>query len=166
MKERPKAITKPGDLWLVGPHRLTCGDCRDRSVMARLFENRKANVIITSPPYATQRQYDPSSGFEPVPPEKYVAWFSDVAAAIESVLTPDGSYFLNIKAHADEGERHTYVMDLVLAHKRQWGWRFVDEFCWRKTNNGVPGSWPNRFKNAWEPIYHFSRDGQMTAVDP
>jgi DNA modification methylase len=47
-------------------------------------------------------------------------------------------------------------MDLVLAHKREWGWRFVDEFCWRKTDNGVPGTWPNRFKNAWEPVYHFA----------
>jgi hypothetical protein len=41
---------------------------------------------------------------------------------------------------------------LVIAHKRQWGWRYVDEFCWRKTDNGVPGGWPNRFKNAWEPV--------------
>ncbi|MCS6954665.1 MAG: DNA modification methylase, partial [Bryobacteraceae bacterium] len=130
-----QAVTRPGDLWLIGPHRLICGDCRDRDVIARLFEHRKANVVITSPPYATQRQYDPSSGFAPVPPEKYVAWFKDVAAAIESVLATDGSYFLNIKAHAEEGERHTYVMDLVLAHKRQWGWRFIDEFCWRKTES-------------------------------
>jgi DNA modification methylase len=156
-----EAVTRPGDLWLIGPHRLICGDCRDAATVERLFEGRKANVVVTSPPYATQRQYDPSSGFEPVPPEKYVAWFKDVAAAIESVLEPDGSYLLNIKAHAEDGERHTYVMDLVLAHKRQWGWRFVDEFCWRKTDDGVPGGWSNRFKNAWEPVYHFSRERKI-----
>ncbi|WP_321471449.1 DNA methyltransferase [uncultured Paludibaculum sp.] len=154
-------VTKPGDLWLIGQHRLICGDCRDLETAARLFEGRKANVVITSPPYATQRQYDPASGFEPVPPEKYVAWFRDVAAAIESVLAAEGSYFLNIKAHADDGERHLYVMDLVLAHKRLWAWRLVDEFCWRKTDDGVPGGWNNRFKNAWEPIYHFSRDRKI-----
>ncbi len=156
-----EAVTRPGDLWLIGPHRLICGDCRDRDVLARLFEGPKANLVVTSPPYATQRQYDPSSGFEPVPPEKYVAWYKDVAAAIESVLASDGSYFLNIKPHAEDGERHTYVMDLVLAHKRQWGWRFVDEFCWRKTDDGVPGGWANRFKNAWEPVYHFSRERKI-----
>lgn len=155
------AVTKPGDLWLIGPHRLICGDCRDRAVVDRLFEGRKANVVITSPPYATQRQYDPSSGFEPVPPEEYTAWFRDVAAVIESVLAAGGSYFLNIKAHAEEGERSLYVMDLVLAHKRQWGWRFVDEFCWRKTDDGVPGGWNNRFKNAWEPIHHFARERKI-----
>ena len=33
----------------------------------------------------------------------------------------------------------------------------MDEFCWRKTDNGVPGGWPNRFKNAWEPVFHLSR---------
>jgi DNA modification methylase len=116
---------------------------------------------VTSPPYATQREYDSSSGFKPVAPEAYVAWYADVAAGIESVLAPDGSYFLNIKEHADDGERNLYVKDLVIAHRRQWGWRFVDEFCWRKTDNGVPGGWGNRFKNAWEPVFHFCRQQQI-----
>ena len=71
------------------------------------------------------------------------------------------AYFLNIKEHADDGERDLYVMDLVIAHRRQWGWRFVDTFCWRKTDNGVPGGWGNRFKNAWEPVFHFCRQQQI-----
>jgi DNA modification methylase len=71
------------------------------------------------------------------------------------------AYFLNIKPHADDGERSLYVMDLVIDHKRQWGWRFVDELCWRKTDNGVPGGWGNRFKNAFEPVFHFCRQQQI-----
>jgi DNA modification methylase len=153
--------TMPGDLWLIGRHRLICGDCRDAAVVEKLMAGDVANVAITSPPYATQREYDPTSGFKPVPPEEYVDWFRAVAAGVASVLAPDGSYLLNIKAHADEGERNLYVMDLVLAHRRQWGWRFVDEFCWRKTDNGVPGGWGNRFKNAWEPVFHFCRQQQI-----
>ena len=152
-----QAVNRPGDLWLIGPHRVICGDCRDAAVVARLFEGRKANVVVTSPPYATQREYDPASGFRPVAPEDYVDWYRDVAASIATVLAADGSYFLNIKEHAEDGQRHLYVKDLFIAHVRQWGWRFVDEFCWRKTDNGVPGGWGNRFKNAWEPIAHFSR---------
>ncbi len=154
-------VTMPGDVWLIGRHRLICGDCRDRATVEKLMAGVSANVAITSPPYATQREYDPSSGFKPVPPEEYVEWYRAVATGIQSVLVPDGSYFLNIKAHADEGERNLYVMDLVLAHRRAWGWRFVDEFCWRKTDNGVPGGWGNRFKNAFEPIYHFCRQQQI-----
>ena len=150
-------ITRVGDIWIVGKHRLVCGDCRDESVVRRLFEGAKANVAITSPPYASQREYDASSGFKPIPPEKYSEWFGAVAANIASVLAPDASYFLNIKEHAEDGQRNLYVKDLALAHVREWGWRFVDEFCWRNTANGVPGGWPNRFKNAWEPVFHFTK---------
>lgn len=161
-EEPATPVTRLGDVWLIGKHRLICGDCRDRNTLGILFPpDVRANVVITSPPYAAQRDYDTSSGFRPVPPEGYVAWYADVAAGVESVLAPDGSYFLNIKAHADEGERNLYVMDLVIAHKRQWGWRFLDEFCWRKTDNGVPGGWANRFKNAFEPVFHFCRERQI-----
>ena len=154
-------VTRPGDVWLIGPHRLICGDCRDLAVVAKLLapETKDAgqvNVCITSPPYATQREYDPSSGFKPIRPEEYADWYRDVAANVAAVLAPDGSYFLNIKEHAEGGQRSLYVKDLVLAHVRQWGWWFIDELCWRKTDNGVPGGWSNRFKNAFELIFHFT----------
>lgn len=116
-----KPVTQPGDLWLVGPHRVICGDCRDASVLARLFAGHKANVVVTSPPYATRREYDPASGFRPVAPEAYVEWYRDVAASIASVLAADGSYLLNIKEHAEDGQRHLYVKDLFIAHVREWG---------------------------------------------
>jgi DNA modification methylase len=162
MPETPdNPVTRAGDIWTIGRHRLICGDCRDRSVVEKLMAGTQANVVFTSPPYATQREYDPSSGFQPIPPEKYVGWYALVATNIAAVLADDGSYFLNIKAHAEDGERHMYVMDLAFAHRRLWGWRFVDELCWRKTDNGVPGGWGNRFKNAWEPVYHFCRQPQI-----
>ena len=154
-------VTRAGDLWLIGKHRLICGDCRDRAIVGRLLDGREANVAITSPPYASQRVYDATSGFTPIPPADYATWFREVAANIQSVLSPDGSYFLNIKEHAEDGQRSLYVKDLVIAHQRQWGWRFVDEFCWRNTANGVPGGWPNRFKNAWEPVFHFTRSERI-----
>ena len=154
-------VSRTGDIWAIGPHRIICGDCRDSGTVAQLFQGARANVVITSPPYATQREYDPASGFKPVPPEEYSGWFRDVAANIAAILAADGSYLLNIKEHADDGERSLYVKDLVIAHRRQWGWRFVDEFCWRKTDNGVPGGWGNRFKNAWEPVFHFCRQQEI-----
>lgn len=154
-------VTWPGDVWVIGRHRLLCGDCRDPATVARLLDGTKAHLVITSPPYATQREYDPASGFKPVAPEDYVEWYRAVADNIQTILAADGSYFLNIKEHAADGERHLYVKDLVIAHKRKWGWRFVDEFCWRKTDNGVPGGWGNRFKNAWEPVFHFCRQPEI-----
>ena len=154
-------VTRAGDIWVIGPHRLICGDCRELAVVKAVLNGAAVNVAITSPPYASQREYDSSSGFKPIPPDQYVDWFRAVANNVEAVLAADGSWFVNIKAHAEDGERSLYVMDLVIAHKRQWGWRFVDDLCWRKTDNGVPGGWPNRFKNAWEPVFHFTRQSQI-----
>jgi DNA modification methylase len=154
-------VTRPGDVWSIGRHRLICGDCRDQDVVRRLLAGRRINVAITSPPYASQREYDPTSGFKPIPVDEYAQWYKAVAANIEAFLAPDGSYFLNIKAHADGGQRSLYVMDLVIEHVRKWGWMFVDDLLWRKTDNGVPGGWPNRFKNAHEPVFHFTRQPEI-----
>ncbi len=152
----PNPVTHPGDVWLLGPHRLICGDSRDHTTVTTVLDGARINLAFTSPPYASQRTYDDTSGFQPIPPDEYVDWFDDVQANIRAHLADDGSWFLNIKAHCDDGQRHLYVHDLVLAHVRRWAWRFTDELCWVDTHNGVPGSWPNRFKDAWEPVFHFT----------
>ncbi len=150
-----KPVTKPGDVWKLGPHRIICGDVTEVGVVRKLFDGAKAAIAVTSPPYASQRKYDESSGFKPIHPDKYVEWFEDVAKAVETTLADGGSFFLNIKEHCEEGERHLYVKDLVIAHVREWGWRFVDEFVW--THGGTPKAPRNRFKNGWEPIFQFTR---------
>lgn len=148
-------ITRHGDIWQLGEHRLLCGDCRDADDMKKLMGGKRINVAVTSPPYAAQRDYDKSSGFKPIFPEQYVEWFAMVQEHIADYLTDDGSFFLNIKEHCDGGQRSLYVKDLTLAHVRQWGWRLVDELIW--IHGGTPKAVINRFKNAWEPIFHFTR---------
>jgi hypothetical protein len=108
-------VTQPGDVWEIGAHRLICGDCRDQPVVEKLMAGARANVAITSPPYATQREYDTSSGFKPVPPEEYVEWFRAVAAGVESVLAPNGSYFLLC------GEPHNrkYAETMIMRSRRR-----------------------------------------------
>jgi DNA modification methylase len=149
-------VSKRGDLWRIGRHRLICGDCRDFDVIERLMDGVRVNLAFTSPPYASQRTYDESSGFTPIPPDGYVDWFEEIQANVRAVLASDGSWFVNIKEHCEDGQRHLYVKDLTIAHVRRWGWRFVDELCWVDASNGFPGSFPNRFKDAWEPVFHFA----------
>jgi DNA modification methylase len=44
-------ITKPGDLWILGNHRLLCGDSTDVLAVERLMDGKKANLWLTDPPY-------------------------------------------------------------------------------------------------------------------
>lgn len=149
-----EAITKRGDVWIMDRHRLVCGDCRDSEDVQRSLPV-KTSLTITSPPYASQRKYEEGSGFEPIQPDHYVEWFAAVQSHIASHMNPDASFMLNIKEHCENGQRVLYVKDLVLAFVRQWGWRFVDEFCW--PHGGTPKAVHTRFKNGWEPIFQFTR---------
>lgn len=147
-------VTQPGDVWILGDHRLICGSCREPEVVARLLDGVKVNVAFTSPPYASQRKYDETSGFKPIKPDDYVDWFEAVQANVREHLAEDGSWFVNIKEHCEDGERHLYVKDLTIAHKRRWGWRFKDELVWK--HHGKPGRVWSTFKNQWEPVFHFA----------
>lgn len=148
-------VTKAGDLWILGDHKLICGDCRNAKNVASLVGSAKINLAFTSPPYAEQRDYDTSSGFKPVAPDEYVEWFAQVSALVAKHLAADGSWFVNIKPNSDGLDTSLYVLDLVLAHARKWGWHFATEFCWER--GGVPGKVVRRFKNQFEPVYQFTR---------
>lgn len=128
------------------------GDCR--AILPDL-PNECVNLIVTSPPYADRRK----SSYGGVHPDKYVEWFLPISAELKRVLKPDGSFILNIKEPAVNGERHTYVMELVIA-MRQQGWLWTEDYCWHK-KNCYPGKWPNRFRDAWEHCYHFTKQKQF-----
>lgn len=148
-------VTRPGDLWLIGRHRLICGDARDAFVWKRMCDGALVNVAFTSPPYADRRVYDEASAFEPVSPAKYVEWFEPTAANVMRHLADDGSWFVNIRAGAEGLDKETYVLDLVLAHIRAWGWHWAEEFCWERV--GVPKAPTMRLKNQWESVFQFTR---------
>lgn len=125
------------------------GDCLD--VLATI-PSKSVDLIVTSPPYADARVHT----YGGIKPEAYVEWFVDRAEHMLRVLKPTGSFILNIKEKAVDGERHTYVLDLILALKREVGFRWVEEYVWHKTTS-APGKWKYRFRDAWERILHFSR---------
>ena len=125
------------------------GDCADFAADGTI-PHGSVNLIVTSPPYADQRR----STYGGIHPDEYVAWFLPRAQVFQDWLAPDGSFVLNIKERVVRGERHTYVLDLILALRDQ-GWRWVDEYCWHK-KNCYPGKWPNRFRDSWERLLHFT----------
>jgi DNA modification methylase len=124
------------------------GDCGE---VLREYADNTFDLIVTSPPYADKRK----STYGGVAPEKYVEWFLPLSAQFLRALKPTGTFVLNIKEKAENGERHTFVLELILALRRQ-GWLWTEEFIWHK-RNCYPGKWPNRFRDAWERCLQFNK---------
>ena len=130
--------------------RVIHGDCAE--VMREQLDSDSVNLIVTSPPYADQRK----NTYGGIHPDDYVDWWIPRADEMKRVLRPDGSLVLNIKERVVAGERHTYVLELILAMRKQ-GWLWTEEYVWHK-RNCYPGKWPNRFRDAWERLLHFTLD--------
>lgn len=126
------------------------GDCR--TILREKYADEQFDLIVTSPPYADRRV----NTYGGTKPEHYVEWFLPRAAEFMRVLKRTGSFVLNIKEKVENGERHTFVLDLILALRKQ-GWLWTEEYVWHK-KNCHPGKWPNRFRDAWERCLHFTRE--------
>jgi len=124
------------------------GDCREE--LQKLPEN-SVDLVITSPPYADQRK----STYGGIHPDEYVEWFLPTSQELLRTLKPTGTFVLNIKEKVLGGERHTYVLELILALRKQ-GWFWTEEFIWHKKNS-FPGKWPNRFRDSWERLLQFNK---------
>jgi len=125
-----------------------CGDCRTE--LPKMAAN-SVDLIITSPPYADSR----TKTYGGINPNKYVDWFLPISQELLRVLKPTGTFILNIKERVVNGERHTYVLELILEMRKQ-GWLWTEEFIWHK-KNCHPGKWPNRFRDAWERLLQFNK---------
>jgi len=123
------------------------GDCREQLM---LIEANSIDLIVTSPPYADARR----KTYGGISPSEYVDWFLPISEELYRVLKPTGSFILNIKERVVKGERHTYVIELILAMKNI-GWLWTEEYIWHKKNS-YPGKWPNRFRDSWERLLQFN----------
>ena len=126
---------------------LRFGDCKD---ILKELRDDSVDLIFTSPPYADQRK----NTYGGIHPDKYVDWFLPISSELLRVLKPRGTFILNIKEKALNGERSTYVMELILAMRKQ-GWLWTEEFIWHKKNS-FPGKWSNRFRDSWERLLQFN----------
>lgn len=129
-------------------HDLYLGDCEE--ILKRIPDNF-IDLIFTSPPYADQRK----KTYGGIHPDEYVDWFLPKTEQLLRVLKPTGTFVLNIKEKVVSGERSTYVIELILAMRKQ-GWFWTEEFIWHKRNS-YPGKWPNRFRDSWERLLQFNK---------
>lgn len=128
---------------------LKLGDCEKE---LKNIPNNSVDLIFTSPPYADQRK----NTYGGIHPDKYVEWFLPISKQLLRVLKPTGTFILNIKEKVVNGERSTYIIELILEMRKQ-GWLWTEEFIWHK-KNCYPGKWPNRFRDAWERLLQFNKN--------
>lgn len=130
------------------PNQIICGDA------AEILPTLPANcidLVVTSPPYVDCRK----RSYGGIHPDKYVEWFLPISKELKRILKPRGSFILNIKEKAKNGERCTYVIELILEMRKQ-GWLWTEEYIWCK-RNCYPGKWPNRFRDSRERCLHFTK---------
>lgn len=120
-----------GDVWILGRHRLVCGDCRDASVISTLMRHEQADAAITDPPYnvdykpeSRESYFSPERKANPLgtikndkmAPDVFHQFLVDVYTSLDKALKPGGSIYI---FHADtEGHhfRNAYI---------QMGWKLA-----------------------------------------
>lgn len=93
------AITKPGDVWLLGTHRLVCGDSTKLETYTALMEGKKANLTVTDPPYNVN--YEGSAGKiknDNMANDSFYTFLFDSFKCMEEVMAQDASIYV---FHAD-----------------------------------------------------------------
>ena len=93
-------ITKPGDLWILGNHRLLCGDSTNAQHMARLMDGKQADLWLTDPPYNVN--YEGGTGLkiqnDNMSDSDFRQFLRDVYATATTALRPGAAFYI---WHAD-----------------------------------------------------------------
>lgn len=145
-------ISRPGDIWRLGEHRLICADSADSAAIERLMAGERAALLFTSPPYANQRNYTTGGIAE------WDALMQGVFAAAMPIMRADGQMLVNLGLVHRDGEWQPY-WDGWIEWMRAQGWR---RFGWYVWDQGVtvPGDWAGRLAPQHEFIFHFNREAR------
>lgn len=97
LEEEP--ISKQGDIWLLGKHRLICGDSTKEEIYEKLMDGKKANLVLTDPPYGVA--YDGSQGTiknDNLQDEDFYKFLLSAFTNMENIMANDASIYV---FHAD-----------------------------------------------------------------
>ncbi|PWS36216.1 DNA modification methylase [Falsiroseomonas bella] len=148
-----QAVTRPGDLWLLGEHRLLCGDSTDAASVARVMGADRAALLFTSPPYGNQRDYTTGGVSD------WDALMQAVFQHLDGALRRDAQVLVNLGLIHREGEWQPYWQGW-LDWMRAQGWRRFGLYAWDQ-GPGLPGDWNGRLAPAFELVFHFNREARQ-----
>lgn len=145
-------VTVEGDVWLLGRHRLMCGDSTSIDAVEKLMGGVKADLCFTSPPYAQQRDYK----------KEISDWDELMNGVFVACPVKDGAQILvNLGLVHEKGRVNAY-WDAWLDFMNSNGWPLFGWYVWDK-GFGLPGDWNGRLAPAHEFIFHFSKGGNKPA---
>jgi DNA modification methylase len=163
------AITKPGDLWLLGEHRLLCGDSTDSDSVDKLMDGNKADIAFTSPPYNAgdnirgkfyENDNDDKSN------DEYVKFLYDF-----TINTLNNSKYSFVNLQILESNKYALIdyqyqlkdqiKDILIWNKKQYPphinkgtfgckWEYVFAFSYDSKGRSFPASWQGKFPNVIE----------------
>ena len=143
-------VSRTGDVWSLGPHRLICGDASDPAVIATLMQGDAARLCFTSPPYGNQRDYT-SGGI--------ADWDGLMRGVFPSLpMASDAQVLVNLGLIHRDNEVIPY-WDAWLLWMRTQGWRRFAWYVWDQ-GPGMPGDWAGRLAPSFEFIFHFNRQSR------
>ncbi|WP_198368775.1 site-specific DNA-methyltransferase [Roseomonas rosulenta] len=148
-----QAVARLGDLWLLGEHRLLCGDSTDAACVARVLGADRAALLFTSPPYGNQRAYT-TGGIS-----DWDALMQGVFQHLPAALAEDGQALVNLGLIHRDGEWRPYWQGWVEWMRAQ-GWRRFGLYAWDQ-GPGLPGDWNGRLAPAFELVFHFNRKSRQ-----
>jgi len=142
-------VSRPGDIWQLGSHRLICGDSTDPAVVAALMAGDTARLCFTSPPYGQQRDYT-----------KGIAdWDALMRGVFANLpMADEGQVLVNLGLIHRNNEVIPY-WDGWLAWMRTMGWRRFGWYVWDQ-GPGMPGDWAGRLSPSFEFVFHFNRQSR------
>ncbi|MGE0805094.1 MAG: site-specific DNA-methyltransferase [Burkholderiaceae bacterium] len=143
----PVPVSRAGDVWALGPHRLFCGDAADAKVVAALMQGERARLCFTSPPYGNQRDYTTGGIAD------WDALMRGVFAQLP--MADDAQVLVNLGLIHRDNEFVPY-WDGWLGWMRTQGWRRFAWYVWDQ-GPGMPGDWAGRFAPSFEFVFHFNR---------
>jgi DNA modification methylase/ParB-like chromosome segregation protein Spo0J len=147
-----QAVTRPGDLWLMGEHRLLCGDSTDAATVARVMGMDRAALLFSSPPYGNQRHYTTGGVSD------WDALMQGVFQHLDLAMQPAGQVVVNLGMIHRDGEWQPYWQSW-LDWMRAQGWRRFGLYTWDQ-GPGLPGDWNGRLSPAFEFLFHFNREAR------
>ena len=149
MEQQLNKRVQPGDVWQIGKHRLLCADASDSDALARLFNGRQWDVMVTSPLYAQQRSYG-------LPTFDWQAMMDGVTRAALMQAAPSFHALVNLGL--------VHKNKRVVEYWRPWldscasqGIPLYGWYVWDKLH-AMPGFHHGRLAPAHEFIFHFAHN--------